>query len=275
MCVRLHAAASDGHALAVSALASAGARVNCLLSPQAQEFQARGWTPLFSTVYFGHLAAARRLLELGANVSRTTEMSCTPLDMAIAGPSSPSDSAHTVQLLAEYGADIHRYNAAGWQPVHAAAYLGRCASLVRLAEFGANLTAITRDSGRTPRELAQISGRNFTLIVLDQLLLRKAAGELARRKIERKRASSPQAYGFDDDGAEGDVGGYSEVISAETIRETAHKIPAFSDEDGSRMEQEILDMFPPSCASQDMSQSLSHDDSGFHSQKSKLHAGHI
>jgi len=52
------------------------------------------------------------------------------------------------------------------------------AILVRLAELGANLTAVTLESGCTPRELALRNGRNLTAVVLDQLLLRVAAGEM-------------------------------------------------------------------------------------------------
>ena len=245
---KLHQAAIDGHLGAISALASAGARVNSVLSPGSSGFTARGWTPLFGAAYMGHVAAAERLLQLGANVSRTTELQCTPLDMAITGPTDVEQSAQIVELLVQYGADVGRYNGGGWQPCHSAALFGRCGMLVRLVELGANLTACVANSSQTPLDLAIANGRVYTAAVIRELLLRSHTGTLQLKKLKRKRASSPQPRDRGDSEGELGVGSYSDVMSADTIVATANKLQLWDDSENGRLEEEVATLFPPSSA---------------------------
>jgi hypothetical protein len=245
---KLHQAALDGHVGAISALASAGARVNSVVSPASSGFTARGWTPLFGAAYMGHVAAAERLLQLGANVSRTTELECTALDMAITGPTDVEQSAQIVELLVQYGADVGRYNGGGWQPCHTAALFGRCGMLVRLVELGANLTACVANSSQTPLDLASASGRVYTAAVIRELLHRSHTGTLQLKKLKRKRASSPQPRDMGDSEGELGVGSYSDVMSADTIVATANKLQLWDDSENGRLEEEVATLFPPSSA---------------------------
>ena len=245
---KLHQAALDGHAGAISALASAGARVNSVLSPASSGFTARGWTPLFAAAYMGHVAAAERLLQLGANVSRTTELECTALDMAITGPTDVEQSAQIVELLVQYGADVGRYNGGGWQPCHSAAFFGRCGMLVRLVELGANLTACVANSSRTALDLASANGRVYTAAVIRELLHRSHTGALQLKKLKRKRASSPQPRDMGDSECDLGVGSYSDVMSADTIVATANKLQLWNDSENGRLEEEVAALFPPSSA---------------------------
>ena len=245
---KLHQAAIDGHVGAISALASAGARVNSVLSPASSGFTARGWTPLFAAAYMGHVAAAERLLQLGANVSRTTELECTALDMAITGPTDVEQSAQIVELLVQYGADVGRYNGGGWQPCHSAAFFGRCGMLVRLVELGANLTACVANSSRTALDLASANGRVYTAAVIRELLHRSHTGALQLKKLKRKRASSPQPRDMGDSECDLGVGSYSDVMSADTIVATANKLQLWNDSENGRLEEEVAALFPPSSA---------------------------
>ena len=244
---KLHTAAADGHVAAISVLAAAGARVNGILANTSPLHLARGWTPLFTAAYLGHYGAAERLLQLGANVSRCTELGCTPLDCVVTGPTGPDESAAMVELLAAYGADLSRYNRAGWQPVHAAAFFGRCEMLVRLVELGADVAAVTLESNRSALDLALANRRNLTAVVIRELLAGPArgGGRWAVRRVERRRASSPQPRDLNDDEAELSVGDYSEVMSSQAIVAAAPKLDLWEESsDPERLAREIEGLFP-------------------------------
>lgn len=70
-------AAQEGHAGAISALADAGAEVNAIDT-------AYGWTALHQAVYFGHLSAAHRLLDLGASCELEGREGHLPTDLVTA-----------------------------------------------------------------------------------------------------------------------------------------------------------------------------------------------
>jgi len=229
---KLHQAARDGNLAAINALTAAGAQVDAVQARSAKGFVARGWTPLFSAAYLGHYEAAERLLQLGANVSRVTEMAATPLEMAIAGPASARACADLVQLLLEYGAEVGRYSKAGWQPLHTAAYFGRCRCLVRLAELGADFSTRTLASNLSAIELARSHDRPLTAEVIAEL-----PGRATRRRLVRRRASSPQPLSLAADAP--DIGFSSEVMSAETIVATADKVQLWSETEDEQLGQEI------------------------------------
>lgn len=88
----LHRAAYSGHVDAVSALLTAGAKIN----PHTID----GWTPLHSACRWSRVAVASLLLRHGAELNAQTNGGLTPLHLA-ASHTSPfkADSAHTLELL--------------------------------------------------------------------------------------------------------------------------------------------------------------------------------
>uniref|UniRef100_UPI003AAD4B7A ankyrin repeat domain-containing protein 49 n=1 Tax=Centroberyx gerrardi TaxID=166262 RepID=UPI003AAD4B7A len=88
----LHRAAYSGHVAVASALLAAGSKVN----PRTID----GWTPLHSACRWGRVAVATFLLQRGAELNAQTNGGLTPLHLAAAHTSSsPTDSAHTLELL--------------------------------------------------------------------------------------------------------------------------------------------------------------------------------
>ncbi|KAM3622942.1 uncharacterized protein V6R79_005179 [Siganus canaliculatus] len=88
----LHRAAYGGHVGAVSALLSAGSKVN----PRTID----GWTPLHSACRWSRVAVASLLLQSGAELNGQTNGGLTPLHLAASHTgSSKTDSAHTLELL--------------------------------------------------------------------------------------------------------------------------------------------------------------------------------
>ncbi|XP_068607456.1 ankyrin repeat domain-containing protein 49 [Brachionichthys hirsutus] len=88
----LHRAAYGGHVDAVSALLSAGSKVN----PRTID----GWTPLHSACRWSRAAVASLLLRHGAELNAQTNGGLTPLHLAASHASSfKSDSASTLELL--------------------------------------------------------------------------------------------------------------------------------------------------------------------------------
>jgi uncharacterized protein len=90
-CRPLHIAAVWGDVQAIEMLVAAGADVD-----GRGEFN---FTPLYNAVGQGHVAAARRLLELGASPHTHGDWGGTPADLARRG-----DVAEMIALFDEYGA---------------------------------------------------------------------------------------------------------------------------------------------------------------------------
>lgn len=88
----LHRAAYSGHIDAVSALLSAGSKVN----PRTVD----GWTPLHSACRWSRIAVASCLLQHGAELNAQTNGGLTPLHLAASQTSAlKADSAHMLELL--------------------------------------------------------------------------------------------------------------------------------------------------------------------------------
>jgi ankyrin repeat protein len=129
----LMAALYRGHHDIVDALIEAGAeidvfaaaatgRVDDLRRALEQEgaVNARaydGWTPLHLAAFFGHLEAARILLDAGADVDALSQnaLGNTPLHAATAGRHS-----HVALALIERGANPHAVDAGGYTPLQIA-----------------------------------------------------------------------------------------------------------------------------------------------------------
>jgi ankyrin repeat protein len=111
---------------------------------------ADGFTPLHLASYFGSEAAARTLLERGADpdaVSRNP-MALRPLHSAAA-----SRSLAIVKLLVERGAEVNARQHGGWAPLHAAALNGDLAMVEYLVAHGADMNQKS-DDGKATLDLA-------------------------------------------------------------------------------------------------------------------------
>ncbi|XP_023274196.1 ankyrin repeat domain-containing protein 49 [Seriola lalandi dorsalis] len=88
----LHRAAYSGHVDVVSALLTAGSKVN----PRTID----GWTPLHSACRWSRVTVVSFLLQHGAELNAQTNGGLTPLHLAASHTSSTkTDSAHTLELL--------------------------------------------------------------------------------------------------------------------------------------------------------------------------------
>ncbi|XP_071360998.1 ankyrin repeat domain-containing protein 49 isoform X2 [Trachinotus anak] len=88
----LHRAAYSGHVDVVSALLTAGSKVN----PRTID----GWTPLHSACRWSRISVVSFLLQHGAELNAQTNGGLTPLHLAASHTSSSKkDSAHTLELL--------------------------------------------------------------------------------------------------------------------------------------------------------------------------------
>lgn len=114
-----------------------------------------GWTPLHLAGFFGHRAAAERLLDAGADLGAISSNSTgnTALHAAIAGR---CDEA-TIELLVRRGADVHRAGEGGYTPLHLAASRGCLPVIEMLLAEGADAGAVTND-GRTAARIAAERG---------------------------------------------------------------------------------------------------------------------
>lgn len=113
-----------------------------------------GFTALHLAAFFGHLAAARLLLDHGADPAAVSEnlMRVQPLHSAVAGR-----HADVAALLVERGAPVGDAQHGGFTPLHAAAQHGDDAVVDLLLAAGAD-RAPAADDGRTPADLAEAAG---------------------------------------------------------------------------------------------------------------------
>jgi len=88
-----------------------------------------GWTPLHLAAFFGHLDAARFLLDAGADVNAVSQNSLTnrPLHAATAGK-----HADVALLLIDHGADGHTVDSGGYTPLQIATQNGLADVVKRL-----------------------------------------------------------------------------------------------------------------------------------------------
>ena len=125
-----------------------------LLDPEpglATAWSADGFTALHLAAFFGQEAAAKLLLERGAEpnvVARNASIVVTPLHSAAA-----SSHPAIVKLLLAAGADVNAAQDGGFTPLHSAANNDDRESAEALLEAGADATLRT-DEGKTAADLA-------------------------------------------------------------------------------------------------------------------------
>jgi uncharacterized protein len=118
-----------------------------------------GFQPLGLAVFFGHPAAARMLLEHGADPrtpARHAQIKAAPIHSAAAA-SDPGARRALAELLLDHGADPNATQEAGFTALHAAAQHGDVELTRLLLERGADPRAAT-DDGRTPAAVAREQG---------------------------------------------------------------------------------------------------------------------
>lgn len=124
-------------------------------SPDITRQTTDGWTPLHLAAFFGRTAAARRLIDAGADLKAISENTTanTPLHAAIAG----RGDEELISALLTAGADAGLATAEGYTPLHVAASRGNQRVCDWLLERGAALSARMKD-GNTPADIAADRG---------------------------------------------------------------------------------------------------------------------
>ncbi len=110
-------------------------------------------TPLHLASRNGHVKAACKLIERGADVVAQNNYGQTPLHFA-----SQRGQVDVARMLIERGADVAIQNRDGQTPVHLASHRGQIDVARMLIERGADVTAQNRD-GQTPLHLASQRGQ--------------------------------------------------------------------------------------------------------------------
>ena len=110
-----------------------------------------GWTALHLAAHFGHDAAIRLLLRMGADLGAVSRNSVAnqPLQAAVA-----NRQRAATELLLQAGAQVDARSHGGLTALHLAAFGGDLPTLLLLLEAGADTSART-DAGKTADELAQ------------------------------------------------------------------------------------------------------------------------
>ena len=127
-----------------------------------------GYTPLHYAAYFGHLEAARYLVDLGADVAA---ISMDPLRNQPLHAAATSGHAEIVRLLLDRGADPRAEQTGQWTALHGAAERGHAGVVALLLERGADPQA-TSYSGATPLSLARDRGHPAVVALLEPLSTR-------------------------------------------------------------------------------------------------------
>lgn len=169
------AALYRGHHQVVAALVDAGVVLDvfaasalgrmedlerALTSPAlVRSYSYDGWTPLHLSAFFGQMASAQRLLELGADVNAVSHNSLrnTPVHAATAG-----GHRDVALLLIERGAQVQAADAGGHTPLHIAAENGLLDVVKALLARGADPLAVDGED-KTP--LSRAAAKNRTEVV--------------------------------------------------------------------------------------------------------------
>ena len=133
----------------------------------ARAWSPDGFQPLGLAVFFGHPAAARLLLDGGADPTtpaRHAQIKAAPIHSATA-TSDSSARLELTELLLERGADPNATQEGGFTPLHAAAQHGDLDLARLLLARGADPGAET-DDGRTPAAIARAQGQDELAHVL-------------------------------------------------------------------------------------------------------------
>jgi serine/threonine protein kinase len=126
-----------------------------LLIAQGANVQARrseGWTPLHLAALHGHTALAGLLLRYDADPGAKKDDLSTPLHMGAQG-----GHAEVVELLLARGVDVNARKDNGWTPLHMAAYHNHVETAEILIGHGGN-TGSRDDAGHTPLHIAKTYG---------------------------------------------------------------------------------------------------------------------
>jgi ankyrin repeat protein len=162
----IHAAHYSGHPGIVNLLFARGRTLDVFLAAElgmanelrtqldrdaslASQVSASGATALHGACYWGSVAAAKLLLERGADVNaltRDTFLKITPIGCAVATPNVPNPSEDEsvvlalVELLVAHRANVNARRRDGMTALHAAAYRGHLRVIEALLRAGANPT---------------------------------------------------------------------------------------------------------------------------------------
>jgi cytochrome c len=141
----IHDAAKKGDVAAISAALDAGANIN----------ESDGTaTPLYYAVMVAQLAAAKLLIERGADVNTVSTLGDTPL-----GPAVGRRNIEFIRLLLEHGANPNSAMGGSQNILHFAVTQGCLDCVKALVEAGADVNAQTSDAQyRTPLHLAKLRG---------------------------------------------------------------------------------------------------------------------
>lgn len=137
-------------------------------------FSPRGSTPLHGACYWGQIAAARFLLDRGADINAPTRdsflqirpLGCAVTTADVPNPSDDEDNVlELVRLLLERGADVNGRRRDGLTALHSAAYRGHLRVMDYLIAQGADRSLRGFDgagphAGQTAAELATALGQN-------------------------------------------------------------------------------------------------------------------
>ncbi len=117
-------------------------------------------TPLFVACGKGHVDAARRLLDEGAEVDRANKYGATPLFVAC-----ERGHVDAARLLLDNGADVHKASNKNRTPLHAASYEGHIETVRLLLAHGADADVMDED-GDTPAADAMSKGHSAVVALL-------------------------------------------------------------------------------------------------------------
>jgi len=123
-----------------------------------------GWTPLHLACFFGHLATAEMLLEMGASpkTRSANAMHNTPLHAAAA-----SRSAEICALLLSHGAEVGATQQAQYTALHSAAANGDIEIVRLLLAHEADAKAKS-EKGETPLDMARQRGHAAVVELLER-----------------------------------------------------------------------------------------------------------
>jgi uncharacterized protein len=128
-----------------------------------EAYSADGFTALHLAAFFGHVDAAKMLLENDSSVDAVSAnpMKVTPLHSAAAG-----DHMEVCRLLIEHGADVNARQQGGYTPLQAAAQNGNQQLVDLLLANGAD-PAVKTEDGKTASKLAAAAGHERLATTLE------------------------------------------------------------------------------------------------------------